>query len=84
MGCFIIKVANESTHLGFENKLIFTFAGHKGLKRSDEIWYQTWIFVVNLKIEGNSQKRLIRTLLAPDMTMERVEYTDEKRSSMVG
>ena len=63
----------------FRKKLIFAFAGHKGLKRLDEIWYQTWIFVVNLKIEGNSQERLIRTLLDLHMTTERLEYTDGRQ-----
>jgi hypothetical protein len=37
-------------------ELIFAFMGRKGLKRLDEIWYQTWIHAVNLKIEGDFQK----------------------------
>jgi len=32
--------------------------------------------MVNLKIEGDPQGRLIQTLLGLDMTIERVEYTD--------
>ncbi|KAJ5642276.1 hypothetical protein N7490_006276 [Penicillium lividum] len=63
----------------FRKELIFAFAGHKGLKRLDEIWYQTWIFVVNLKIEGGFQESLIRKLLGLDMTVERVECTDGGR-----
>lgn len=42
----------------------------------DEIWYQTWIFEVNLKIEGNFKESLIRTLLGLDMTVERMGCTD--------
>lgn len=60
----------------FRKELIFAFAGHKGLNRLDEIWYQTWIFKVNLKIEGGSKEGDIRTLLGLDMTVERIECTD--------
>ncbi len=60
-------------------ELIFAFMGRKGLKRLDEIWYQTWIFAVNLKIEGVFTESLIQRLLRLYMTVERVEITDARR-----
>jgi hypothetical protein len=57
-------------------ELIFTFAGQKGLKRLDEIWYQTWIFVVNLEIESDFREDLLQTLFGLLMTVERMECTD--------
>ncbi|KAJ5655012.1 hypothetical protein N7490_002015 [Penicillium lividum] len=60
----------------FRKELIFAFAGHKGLKRLDEIWYQTWVFVVNMKIEGDLNESLIRAVLGLEMTVEMVERTD--------
>jgi hypothetical protein len=63
----------------FRKEIIFAFAGHKGLKRLDEIWYQTWIFVVNLKIEGDFNENIVRTVLGLDMTVERIEFTDGGR-----
>jgi hypothetical protein len=57
-------------------ELIFTFAGQKGLNRLDEIWYQTWIFVVNLEIKSDFRGDLLRTLLGLLMTVERMECTD--------
>lgn len=35
--------------------------------------------MINLKVEGNFNKSLIRTLLELDMTVERVEFMDEGR-----
>jgi hypothetical protein len=57
----------------FRKELIFACAGHKGLKRLDEIWYQTWVFVINMKIEGDMNERLIRAVLGLEMTVEKVE-----------
>ncbi|KAJ5547512.1 hypothetical protein N7513_004746 [Penicillium frequentans] len=57
-------------------ELIFACAGHKGLKRLDEIWYQTWVFVMNMKIEGDLNESLIRSVLGLEMTVEKVERTD--------
>lgn len=42
----------------------------------DEIRYHTWIFVLNLKIEGNFREGLIRTLLGLEMTVKKIEGTD--------
>jgi hypothetical protein len=53
--------------------------GRKGLKRLDEIWYQTWIFAVNLKIEGDFTESLIQRHLRLHMTVEWMERTDGKR-----
>ncbi|KAJ5559518.1 hypothetical protein N7513_001933 [Penicillium frequentans] len=63
----------------FRKELIFTFAGQKGLKRLEEIWCQTWIFVINLRIEGDFEDGLVPTLLGLDMTVERVGFTDGRR-----
>jgi hypothetical protein len=60
-------------------ELIFAFMGRKGLKRLDDIWYQTWISAVNLKIEGGFTESLIPKLLGLYMTVERVESTDGGR-----
>ena len=60
----------------FRKQLILAFAGHKGLKDLDRIWYQTWIFVVNLEIEGDFREGPMRTILGLDMTLERMECTD--------
>jgi hypothetical protein len=60
----------------FRKELIFACAGHKGLKRLDEIWYQTWVFVINIKIEGDMNERLIRAVLGLEMTVEKVEHTE--------
>jgi hypothetical protein len=60
-------------------ELIFAFMGRKGLKRLDEIWYQTWIFAVNLKIEGDFTESLIQRHLRLHMTVEWMERTDGKR-----
>lgn len=64
-------------------RLIFTFAGRKGLKHLDEIWYQTWIFVIYLRIEGNLREYSLRTLLGLHMTVERLECTDGRRLDRV-
>lgn len=42
----------------------------------DEIWYQTWIFVINLEIEDNVRVGIIRTLLGLHMTVKRMDCTD--------
>jgi hypothetical protein len=60
----------------FRKELIFACMGHKGLKRLDEIWYRTWVFVINMKIEGDMNERLIRAVLGLEMTVEKVEHTD--------
>lgn len=51
-------------------------AGHNGMKRLDEIWYQTWIFVVNWNVEWDIKEGPIRMPLVLDMTVERMECTD--------
>ncbi|KAJ5642596.1 hypothetical protein N7490_006596 [Penicillium lividum] len=63
----------------FRKELIFTFAGQKGLKRLDEIWYQTWIVEMNLRIEEDFEDSRISTLLGLDMTVERVGSTNGMR-----
>lgn len=40
------------------------------------MWYQTWVFVVNLEIKGDFREGLLRTLLELLMTVERMECTD--------
>jgi hypothetical protein len=51
-------------------------AGHNGMKRFDEIWCQTWIFVVNWNAEWEFKEGPIRMLPVLDMTVERMECTD--------
>lgn len=53
--------------------------GRKGPSRLDEIWYQTWILAVNLKIEEDFTISLIQKLLRLYMTVERVESADGGR-----
>jgi hypothetical protein len=45
----------------------------------DEIWYQTLIFAVNLKIERGFTESLIQKLLRLYTTVKRVESTDGGR-----
>jgi hypothetical protein len=46
--------------------------GRNGLERLDEIWYQTWVFDVNLSIEGDLGETPIRTIIGQAMKVERL------------
>ena len=40
------------------------------------MWYNTWIFRVNLKIEDNLEERTARALLGLHMMVERIQFTE--------
>jgi hypothetical protein len=40
------------------------------------VWYNTWIFRINLKIEGSVDERTTLALLGLHMKAERVQFTE--------
>lgn len=77
------KQARKGDPSWLRKELIFACMGHKGLKRLDEIWYHTWIFEVNLEIQGDYKECLIRQVLGLDMTVERMKDTEGRRLDAV-
>lgn len=57
-------------------ELIYACAGEKGINLLNEVWYHTWIFRINLKIEGNFDERTIREPLGLHMKVERIQFTE--------
>jgi hypothetical protein len=56
--------------------LVYACAGEKGNNRLNEVWYNTWIFRINLKIDGDLDERTARTLLGLHMKVERIQFTE--------
>lgn len=56
--------------------LVYACAGEKGNNRLNEVWYNTWIFRINLKIDGDLDERTTRTLLGLHMKVERIHFTE--------
>ncbi|KAF4772250.1 hypothetical protein HAV15_011216 [Penicillium sp. str.  len=50
--------------------------GRRGNNRLNEVWYNTWIFRINLKIDGDLDERTARTLLGLHMKVERIQFTE--------
>jgi hypothetical protein len=57
-------------------ELVYACAGEKGIDLLNEVWYNTWILRINLKIEGNLDERTIRELLGLHMKVERIQFTE--------
>jgi hypothetical protein len=55
-------------------KLVYACAGEKGSNLLNQVWYSTWIFRINLKIEDLVDKESIRALLGLHMKVERIDF----------
>jgi hypothetical protein len=61
-------------------ELVYACAGEKGINLLNEVWYNTWIFRINLKIEGNLDERTTRALLGLHIKVERIQFTERSRN----
>ncbi|KAJ5593568.1 hypothetical protein N7537_010472 [Penicillium hordei] len=57
-------------------ELVYACAGEKGNNLLNEVWYNTWIFRINLTIEGNLDERTSRALLGLHMKVVRIQFTE--------
>jgi hypothetical protein len=57
-------------------ELVYGFAGRRGTELLEKVWYNTWIFLINLKVEGDLDETLLRALLGLNMKVENVEVTE--------
>ncbi|KAJ6125891.1 hypothetical protein N7471_010384 [Penicillium samsonianum] len=57
-------------------ELVYACAGEKGINLLNEVWYNTWIFRINLRIEDNLDERNIRERLGRHMKVERIQITE--------
>ena len=55
--------------------LVYACAGERGLNLLNQVWYNTWMFRINLKIEGSMDKVSTRALLGLHMKVERIDFT---------
>ncbi|CAG8076597.1 unnamed protein product [Penicillium nalgiovense] len=57
-------------------EIVYACGGGNGINLLNKVWYNTWIFRINLKIEGSVDERTTRTLLGLHMKAERVQFTE--------
>lgn len=75
-GIYYYQARKQPHPFWLQKELVYACAGNRGLKRLDEVWCNTWILSINLKIEGHLNRGRIRALLGLHMKVERMECTE--------
>jgi hypothetical protein len=57
-------------------ELVYIWGGRNGMELLEKVWYNTWMILINLKVEGTLDEVLLRTLLGLNMKVESVEVTE--------
>lgn len=55
---------------------VYGLAGRKGIELLEQVWYNSWIILINLKVKGDLDETLLRALLGLNMKVESVEITE--------
>ena len=56
-------------------ELVYAWVGRWGTGLLEKVWYNTWIILINLKIEGDLDENLLRSLLGSSMKVESMDFT---------
>lgn len=57
-------------------ELVYVLRGRNGIELLEKVWYNTWIILINLKVEGDLDETLLGALLGLNMKVESVEVTE--------
>jgi hypothetical protein len=74
-GIYYHQVRRRPHPAFLRKELVYLCAGSKGINQLNEVWYNTWVFLINLKIEGDMNENFIQALLQLHMKVEMIECT---------
>ena len=72
-GVYYHQIRNQPHPSWLRKELVYAWAGRRGIELLEKVWYNIWLILVNLKIEGDLDENLLRSLLGLNMKVERRE-----------
>jgi hypothetical protein len=75
-GVYYHQIRKKPHPSWLRRELFYAWGGRKGIELLEKVWYNTWMILINLKVEGDMDETLLRALLGLNMKVENVEVTE--------